>query len=118
MHAVGSREPRGGDAKKGQPAAEKDGLAAMAREERLASEEEGPALPPEPPWALEQPPRTLAAEQVAEVVADDGAGGGGRVTAGSESLPCEASTPAVIRAVSPGSGIPADSPPMSPASTR
>ena len=37
-----------------------------------------PPLPLEPPGALEQPPRTLAAEQVAEVVADDRAGRGSR----------------------------------------
>src|SRR4051794_36410614 len=40
------------------------------------------------------------------------------ITIGSESLSCDARTAPVISAVSPGSGIPADSAPMSTASTR
>ena len=40
------------------------------------------------------------------------------ITSGSESFPCEASTPPAMSAVSPGSGIPADSPPTSAASRR
>jgi len=39
-------------------------------------------------------------------------------TAGSASFPWEASTAPVMRAVSPGNGSPADSPPTSRASTR
>ena len=38
------------------------------------------------------------------------------ITSGSQSLPCEARIEPVISAVSPGSGMPADSPPMSSAS--
>src|SRR5262245_9372150 len=38
------------------------------------------------------------------------------ITSGSHSFPCEARIEAVIRAVSPGSGMPADSPPISSAS--
>ena len=38
------------------------------------------------------------------------------ITSGSQSLPCDARIEPVISAVSPGSGMPADSPPMSSAS--
>jgi hypothetical protein len=37
------------------------------------------------------------------------------ITSGSQSLPCDARIEAVIKAVSPGNGRPADSPPMSSA---
>jgi hypothetical protein len=39
------------------------------------------------------------------------------ITSGSQSLSCEARIDAVISAVSPGSGMPADSPPTSSASS-
>ena len=116
---VRPREPGRGDPEEGQPAAEEDGLAAVAREERLAALEE--RLPPllEPARAREQAARAVPAELVADVVADDRRERPRRaITSGSESLSCEARIAPVISAVSPGSGIPADSPPMSSASRR
>jgi hypothetical protein len=65
----------------------------------------------ERPLAEQKRPDHLAAEQVADVVAQDGRGGRGRDHQLVRDWPSCERRAAVIRAVSPGSGTPVDSPP-------
>ncbi len=71
-HLVHAGEERRGEPQHGQPAAEEHGLAAMAREEVLALVEKLQPLALPPPRPRQQPVTDTAADEVAQVVADDG----------------------------------------------
>ena len=78
MHARGAGEPRGPYAQPQDEAPEEHGLGAVTLEERLADAQHLLALALEGARALEQPASALAADHVADVVADDRGGGGER----------------------------------------
>ena len=76
VHARGARQPGGPHAQAEHEAPEEHGLGAVALEERLADVQDLQALAVKAPGTLEQPAPALAADQIADVVADDRRGGG------------------------------------------
>jgi hypothetical protein len=77
-HVADAREPGGRDAQPGDPAAEEYGLGPVRGEERLACTQDVPTALLEYARPLQQASPTGAADEVADVVADDGAERGQR----------------------------------------
>src|SRR5205807_913505 len=96
-----------------QPAAEEHRRRATAGEECLAAGDQQLAGGCPPAGPLGEPPEPVAADQVADVVAEDRSAAATATTSGKESRPRPASAAATISAVSPGTSAPADSAPTS-----
>src|SRR6185503_15410191 len=76
LHVAGARHPGGRHAQHREPAPEEHRLAAVAAEVHLASLDGAPHAMGEAPGPGDDAAEEMAADQVADVVADDRAGGG------------------------------------------